>query len=240
MAAIPSLPDPEIIRRTAEDVLARPAYQLDPSRRHGETIFEFLFAVLRWIISPLLRLFDALEGMPDWLRWIIVVGLGVLLVALVVHLIYSLTATLRVPRRSSRLLSGSLRRTLDPAVLEREAEDAAIRDDFITAVRFLFRACLLRLARAEKRRFRPGLTNREHLTRYRDTSVFDCMELFVETIDTRWYGGSVCVLEDYEACRNAHARVQQFERIARSDSIAEEGTNVSDLTSVVALKHRRA
>ena len=36
------LPDPETIRRTAEQVLRRPDYQLDPQSESGRTLLEWL------------------------------------------------------------------------------------------------------------------------------------------------------------------------------------------------------
>jgi len=94
--------------------------------------------------------------------------------------------------------------------LERQAAEAVSRGDFITAVRLLFAACLLRLELAEKRPFLAGTTNREHLRRHRDSPVFEPLRLFVEIIDTRWYGRGICGLEDFEACRAAHARIRDF------------------------------
>jgi hypothetical protein len=48
------------------------------------------------------------------------------------------------------------------------------------------------------------LTNREHLRRYQGTPFFDCIHKFVDTIDTKWYGGGNCRVEDYESCVSAH------------------------------------
>ena len=96
-----------------------------------------------------------------------------------------------------------------PLALERLAQEAVAQGDFISAVRYLFRACLVRLQANDERTFRPGMTNREYLRRFRKTSFVDSLALFVELIDTKWYGGGDCRREDYESCRTAYALIQQ-------------------------------
>ena len=208
MAGVVSLPDPETIRRTAEEVVQHPDYRLEPLGEGGRTFLDLLFELLAWLLTPFRWLFDAMDGLPEWLRWLIVVGLFVLLLALVAHIIYAVVTALRGPKRSAKARALSEPRHLDPALAEREAEAAAAAGDYIGAIRLLFRACLLRLAAGEKRAFRPALTNREYLRRYRGTPVFDGMSLFVETIDCKWYGDAVCAQTDYKACRDAHGRIR--------------------------------
>jgi hypothetical protein len=210
MPAAPPLPDPETIRRTAEQVLRRPAYQLEPQPDSGATLLEWLYRVLRWILRPFRWLLDALEGLPDWLRWPIAIGLVALLILLVFHIAYTIVRAVSGPRRKSSLTADVRSRPRDPAVLERQAAEAVSRGDFITAVRLLFVSCLLRLEKVEKRVFRAGTTNREHLRRHRDSPVFEPLKLFVEIIETRWYGQGVCGREDFEACQAAHARIRDY------------------------------
>ena len=96
---------------------------------------------------------------------------------------------------------------VDPVSLEEEADRAGSRGDYIGAIRLLFRAALRRIEVAEKKKLRPGSTNRELLRRYRSTPLFTPLERFVETIDNKWYGGGTCVEEDYLTCRGEHARI---------------------------------
>jgi uncharacterized protein DUF4129 len=71
---------------------------------------------------------------------------------------------------------------------------------------------LLRLETREKRRFRVGTTNREHLRRYRNSPIADPLRLLVDTLDLKWYGDAPCQPEDYATCREAHAQIRQFAR----------------------------
>ena len=210
MPAASPLPDPETIRRTAEQVLRRPDYQLDPQADSGLTLLELLLRVFRWILTPFQWLIGALAGLPGWLRWPIALGLVALLVLLVFHIGYTIVGAVRGPRQKRGLAAALPRASRDPAALEREAAEAVSRGDFITAVRLLFAACLLRLELAEKRPFLAGTTNREHLRRHRDSPVFEPLRQFVEIIETRWYGRGLCGAEDFEACRVAHARIREF------------------------------
>ena len=210
MPAASPLPDPETIRRTAEQVLRRPDYQLDPQPDSGPTLLELLQRFFRWILTPFQWLLDALAGLPGWLRWPIVIGLVALLILLVFHIGYTIVRAVSGPRQKRGLAAALQRTPRDPAALERQAAEAVSRGDFITAIRLLFVACLLRLELAEKRAFRAGTTNREHLRRHQDSPVFEPLKLFVEIIETRWYGQGVCGLEDFEACRAAHAQIRDF------------------------------
>jgi hypothetical protein len=210
MPADSLLPDPETIRRTAEEVLRRPHYQLNPQPDSGRVLLEMLLRFLRWISSPFQWLLGALNGLPEWLRWLVVIALLALLILLVLHIAYTIIRAVtgpRVERGPSRSLPVTPR---DPVAVEHQAADAVSRGDFITAIRLLFLACLLRLEQAEKRTSRAGTTNREHLRRHRSSPVFEPLNVFVEMIETRWYGRGVCGLDEFETCRAAHAQIRAF------------------------------
>jgi hypothetical protein len=210
MLAASPLPDPDTIRRTAEQVLRRPDYQLNPQPDSGATLLGWLYRVLRWILTPFQWLLDALQGLPAWLRWPIVIGLVALLILLVLHIGYTIVRAVSGSGTRRGLPAATPSTLRDPTVLERQATEAVSRGDFLTAIRLLFVACLLRLELAEKRRNRAGTTNREHLRRHQDSPAFEPLKVFVEIIETRWYGRGVCGLEDYEACRAAHARIREL------------------------------
>ena len=210
MPAASPLPDPETIRRTAEQVLRRPDYQLDPQVDSGLTMLELVLRFLRWILTPFQWLLDALAGLPGWLRWPIALGLVALLVLLVFHIGYTIVAAVRGPRQQRRPRRGPSPDVARSCRARASGGRGGFRGDFITGVRLLFAACLLRLELAEKRPFLAGTTNREHLRRHRDSPVFEPLRQFVEIIETRWYGRGICGLEEFEACRVAHARIRDF------------------------------
>jgi hypothetical protein len=210
MVAASQLPDPETIRRTAQQVLRGPAYQMDSQPDSGPALLELMSRLFRWILTPFQWLLDALAGLPGWLRWPIAVGLVALVILLLFHIGSTIVGAARGPRQKRGLAAALPRTSRDPAALERQSAEAVSSGDFITAIRLLFMACLLRLELAEKRALRAGTTNREHLRRHRDSPVFEPLRLFVEIIETRWYGRGVCGLEDFEACRAAYARIRDL------------------------------
>jgi hypothetical protein len=191
-------------------VLRRREFQLNPQPDSRPFLLELLLRVVRWILRPVEWLLVALSGLPGWLRWPVAIGLLAILVLLVLHIAYTIVRAVSGPRRNRGLAAAVLTTPRDPAVLERQAAEAVSRGDFITAIRLLFLACLLRLELAERRASRAGTTNREHLRLHLDSPVFEPLKLFVDIIETRWYGGRACGPEDFEACRAAHAQIRDF------------------------------
>jgi len=210
------LPDPEVIRRTAEEVTQRPEYQLESAGASNEALTDLLLEILYRILTPLRWLFEMTAGLAEWLRWLIVLGLVLTLVLLITHIVYTIMTALRGPKRASGYTLEEERHHLDPAALELQADDALARLDYISAVRLLFRSILLRLEEHEGRKHRAGMTNREYLYRYRKSPISQSMKPFVETIDIKWYGLGVCSMADYEACRRAHSNIRQMTQEAEN------------------------
>lgn len=206
------LPPAEVIQRKASEVVARPDYQLDTAV--NERSLAWWREILRWILTPFRWLFEALEGLPDFLRLIIVILLVVICVALIAHIVWTFVVAIRGPSQRGRRRGSSLpdEQPADPAELVQQAEAASAAGQYIEAVRLLFRASLVRLEQAEKRKFRPGFTNRALLARYRSSPVGDPLKRLVEVMDAKWYGDEACHHEDYIACRQEHDRLQSLIR----------------------------
>lgn len=198
------LPPADEIRDTARLVLERPEFQVETAPPGGEQLLQFLEWLIRLLLTPFIWLFNAMEGFPDPLRWLIVIGLFVLLIALLGHIFYTVFSVLRPPSRKTTLVDVARGNELQPADFEKLADEAAADRDYIGAVRCLFRAALVRLQQREQRRLRPGITNREILSRLRDARLVDAMRLFVETIDAGWYGRQPCGEGEYRRCREAY------------------------------------
>jgi hypothetical protein len=207
------LPPPVSIRETAQEVVARPYFDLDSSRRPDGT--PLIVEIIRWIFKPFVWLFNSLEGLPDVLRWLIVVICVVLCVALIAHMLYTLFRAIGGPAIRRRPQYDSATREIDPNDFERQAEHVQAEGDYIGAIRLLFRAALRRLEIFEKKKFRPGITNRELVRRYRATPLADSLMRFVNTIELKWYGQTPCEQADYVTCRNEHGRICQYIRDAK-------------------------
>jgi flagellin-like protein len=200
------LDDPLAVRRTAQEVLARPEYQLDAPPDFSE--------VFRLIWNFILSIVEVVQGIFRWL-WAISPPLALLVFfAMVVtaclllgHIVWTLMAVLSRERRSIDPLSESKGRKVDPAELARAADEASAKGNYILGVRLLYRACLARLEQVERKPFRPGATNREHLDRYRGTTLYDWLYRFVSIIDLKWYGPEPCLATDFAECRDAYQRI---------------------------------
>ncbi len=199
---------PETLREKAAEIVAGPDYRLDSGQSDSTWLFALMMEILDWILVPFRWLFALTEGLPDFLRWMIVLGLAAIVVLLIGHIIYTIVSSVRGPKRVGRPGLDERRRSIDPAELERLAGEAARRADYITAIRFLFRASVVRLELFEKKSNRPGTTNRELLRRYRSRpELADSLRQLVETIDRKWFGDEVCSDADYAACQSAHSDV---------------------------------
>jgi hypothetical protein len=203
-----SVPPPDVIRQTAAEVVSRSYYELgDASRNDGEPLW---WTILRWLLKPFIWLFQSMEGWPDFVRWVIVIVCFLLLLALLAHIIYTFVLAIRGPaarRRQSYVLAQT---AVDTDELLRDAERAGRAGDYIGAIRLLFRAALSRIEAVEKKKLRPGATNRELLRRYKSTPIFGSLQQFVETIDNKWYGHGTCLEMDYVNCRGEHDRIREY------------------------------
>lgn len=207
------LPSAESIREAAREVVGRSHFDLDSSRQEGGT--PLFLEILRWILRPFFWLFDRLEGLPEFLRWLIVILCVVACIALIAHIIYTLIKAVGDPTNRRRLQLDSAAREIDPTEIERDAELAGAQGDYIGAIRLLFRAALRRLEVFEKKKFRPGITNREVVRRYRASPLAESLTRFVNTIEQKWYGQLPCEQADYLSCRNEHGRICEYIRDAK-------------------------
>lgn len=205
-----ALPPPDVIRKTAEEVVSRPYFELDSTARRDST--PFVLELIRWILAPFRWLFESLEGLPEFVRWLVVVVTVVICIALTAHIIYTLIVAIRGPTARHRRQFEQEAAEVDPLELERQAESVGKQGDYIGAIRLLFRSALRRIELAERNRFRPGFTNRELLRRYRMTPLYGSLERFVDTIEMKWYGNIPCEQIDYQSCRSAHVRICEFVR----------------------------
>jgi hypothetical protein len=191
-------------------VLSRPEYQADPPAEPSEGMLRLLATLLRWILAPFKWLFESMDGLPEFLRWLIVIVLFVVLLALFAHMAWTLMQAMsggRRPQRGASLPSDLVSAELSVVELEQAAEQAFNHGALIEAVRYLFRAALTSLSDREKKRFRRGMTNRQYLYYFRNTSLLPHLQIFVSTIELKWYGDEPCEGRDYEDCRAAYQQI---------------------------------
>lgn len=207
LAAVWALAPPDQIRRTAEEVLSRPEYEIEKPTELKD--LGWLARILRWIVEAFESFFKLINGLPDVLRWIIVTLLFVLLLALLGHILWTIIRSVGKLSRPS-FSEVERERMVSPNELEDAANQAHAQGDFIGAVRYLFAAALMQIARAEEKPFRKGITNRELLRKYRSTSLFEPLQQFVQIVDAKWYGHEVCEESDVQIAREGYDRIRRL------------------------------
>lgn len=201
------LPPPAQIRHAAQTVLARPEFQSDASTEAAEGLWAYLHRILQEITQGFRNLFEWLYRMSPVLAWLFISVLVITAVVLIAHIIWTIVMAVRHGRRRVMLEDELTLRKTDPAELAREAEQARREENYILGVRLLFRACLTLLEQREGKKFRQGATNHEHLSRYRQTPVYEWLARFVWIIDSKWYGSEACLPADFAACHEAYDKI---------------------------------
>ena len=208
-----SPPSPEALRDAATRIVSGSDYQLDKSRSESDWTLELLIEIVNWILTPIQWLLELTEGLPDVLRWLIIVGLLVLVVVLVWHMIRTFLVAMRGPTRASHAGYTERQRGFSAEELERFANEAGQLGNHIEAIRFLFRASVTRLEDSSKQKHRPGATNRDLLKRFSQwPEVATSIRYFVEVIDRKWYGDEFCSEFDYERSQTEYQSVCGFLR----------------------------
>ncbi len=202
------LPPPEQIRQMAHTILSRPEYHINdqPAADHSG-LLDRIFDAIRDFLEPISKGFDAIMASSPVLGYLIIVLLTVLLVVLIYHILYTMMNALRGPRRAGRP-AADIEIVADPADWEARAKESAAHGDVIGAIRFLFRAGVLRIELARARNFRRGVTNHEILRAVADSALADPVAMLVRTIDYKWYGGAECSQNDFDQCAEAYASIR--------------------------------
>ena len=208
-----SPPSPDALRDAATRIVAGPDYQLDTQQSQSRWSEELVLTAIRWILTPLKWLFDLTEGLPDVLRWVIVIALLVVVGILTWHMFRSFVSAMRGPSRAALAGHAERQRGLSAEELEQLARNAEQEGNHIAAIRFLFRASVARLEHSSKQKHRPGATNRELLKRFSQwPEVTTSIRYFVEVIDRKWYGEECCTEADYARSQSEYQLVCGFLR----------------------------
>jgi Domain of unknown function (DUF4129) len=197
---------PDALADPRADAARRQAHEILSQRRYrGSSVPRPLHGALVWLgekLAPLARpvhwLGDHIPG-GDAVVWAILGALVVLAAALLA----GRTAQRRGGRRLERGERERLPSRVDPAQLERAADEAERAGDLERALRLRFRAGLLRLGRARVIPLRESVTSGEvrRILRLRD------FDLLARTHDEVVYGGRPPSPDDTAHARETWPRV---------------------------------
>ncbi len=197
------------IQQATEQVLASKDYHLKVEENSLQPFWERLLEMLFSVFGFIANLFSFLDGLPQFLRWVIIFALFAVLILLVGHILYSIFSALRPGKNHLAKSFNIPERRDDPRLWENEATELAGVGKYIEAARLLLRASLFRLENSLDRPFRRATTNREYLRKYRKLSILEEVKQLVETIDRKWYGEEPCDQNDYEQCRLSHRTISE-------------------------------
>jgi hypothetical protein len=136
--------------------------------------------LMKWFLSLLKRVSSAIEHLPSWVAWTIVVWMLLTLLAILAHLIYTLWSLLGGSFSPSSVGSASRRhrgellgiRDLDFDTVYAEAHRLLATNDWLAATRYYYVAAILWLDRQGAIAFRPSKTNGDYIGELRTQTKF--------------------------------------------------------------------
>jgi hypothetical protein len=147
---------------------------------------------------------ESIAFLPGFLRYPAAALLIVAVGWLIYRIVRGLSRRVQLGRSDDAPLRDRSLRVADPEEFEALAAEARQAGRLVEAARWLLRAALLRLERSEKRKPRPGATNRELLRRYRATPVAAPLQTLVDTVDLHWYGDRPANEADFDRCHASY------------------------------------
>ncbi len=208
-SALPVLsqaPAPKRIKDTVEAVLSQKKYQPDPDPIYNQPdLNKHVQGPLDWLFRRISDMLDALFEISPVLYYLFIVFLVALLAIIIWHMVNTFRLVMqkrkyRHPASDER----STRRERDASDWEKDAQQEVEHENYIAAVRCLFRALLYQMRASKLPGIRRGMTNRQYLRRFGSTPLGPVLESFVGVIDERWYAGQSCGYEEYQHCLNEY------------------------------------
>lgn len=187
-------------RDLAEQILARPEYA-----QYREQNDEWLRALLAWLDRLLERL-PALYYTAPTLYWTVLIGLGVLVTLLLVHMVRSVRAALRVPAPPPSAAK------LSERDFSAEAHALAADGAYLEASHRLLLGSLLQAARAGVIELKPDDGNRavcDKLRRSRlPVELSGKLVTLIQETDAVWFGARAQRPELYAAWSATYAQLR--------------------------------
>jgi hypothetical protein len=214
---LPAFSRPEDIRKSTQEILRSAEFA---SVAMASTV-EQLVKLLQGFLSRYFHGHAAEKGLNDLfenLRWLLqLTSVRYTLMAIVVVLFILLLLYFRgllgrsfisLKSLKEKTLRGSDR--LDPARLEGEAERLACAGDYLPAMRSLYLALLLHLARRRMMRFDPSRTNNEIQEALSDRSeVASLLTPFNRVFESICYALKPCRPEEYDAFLRSYLSLKE-------------------------------
>ncbi|MEE2643209.1 MAG: hypothetical protein VX768_21450, partial [Planctomycetota bacterium] len=197
--------------QVAEEVVSRSYYRLDVDPPSGAvaSILQATGEFLQWCLKPFEGVFDWIEGLPAAVRNLLVIVLLLVVIALLVHIVYSIVSAAKRKKMKVQLDDAHTQEH-SASELERNAMDCSSAGEWVLAIRYLYRAAIIRICKKEENRIGSGMTNREQLMRLRNTPFFEPIRILGNMVEQKWYGEQACTGADFEVCHRAHQQIRDL------------------------------
>jgi len=183
-------PDPEQIRAALTEVLSKPEF----SGTSENLLMSRLLELLRWL--------GTLYASSPGLFWFLLLTCLGLLVAIAVHITFTVRGLFGSRDRQQNPVHGAAERQRLSESYRREAGLAAERQDYTEAIRFLFLSLVYRFDETGKAGFHREQTNHEYLSLFEHRPTLrDSLGVFVDVLDNYWYGQRQAEPERYAECK---------------------------------------
>lgn len=202
--AVPAQPSSQWQRDARDDarrILDGRRYNAPEPPRPLRGLLRKLGEWLRALTRPLANLWPDIGGVPAPLQGLLAAAVLAAAVAVATRLVRRRTA--EAVGEDGRRRRGDRGASLDPDVLEREADAAEGRGDLDTALRLRFRAGLVRLDTAGAIKLRPSLTTGELRRHVRSDTLHELTAAFEAVA----YAGEPAGPDDVAAARREWPRV---------------------------------
>jgi len=198
----------EDIREAIREILQNSDYKLKEGPGFGHhPLFKWITRFFADLFKSLTELIHSIFDVSPVFGILFIGLLFAVCLLLIWHIVYTIKTAF--PQKKPERDELPEEEKENPDVWENRAQQAAARQDFITAARALLYAGLLYLEQKNRERLIRGKTNREYLNKYRETSVYSPLALLVNTVEHKWYGRDVCTIADYEQSMNAFSEIKK-------------------------------
>jgi hypothetical protein len=188
-------PDPEQIRTALAEVLSKPEF----SAQSEEPFFRLL-ELFRWL--------GTLYASSPALFWFLLLTCLGLLVAIAVHITFTVRGVFAARDRQQNTAQGAAERQRLSESYRRQAGVAAEHQDYTEAIRFLFLSLVYRFDETGKAGFHREQTNHEYLSLFEHRPPLrDSLRVFVDILDNYWYGQRPAEPERYTECQALYQQI---------------------------------
>jgi hypothetical protein len=156
----------EQMKQTISDVLASPQFgEMDDARDEWARRF------VDWLRSLFSSAGEAVDSLPEWALWTLIIICSLIVLALLLHAIYTAVIALRQSRGSKPFFEKEAQPAgellgiaeLDAGAIAKQARAFLMENKAEPALRYFYAAMILRLDQMRRLRYRPANTNRDYL-----------------------------------------------------------------------------